>query len=178
MTRPSSTHTDAVPAARTDAAPSAPTEAGAGARVVASFERYEEAEQAVERLAELGFPVDRVTIVGHGVKLVERITGRVTMGQAALQGALAGAVTGALIGWLFGVFNWFQPIVHTLWLTVDGLWFGGLAGALIALLAHAATRGRRDFASTRGLQADRYDLVVDEGVAREAARLLGAEAQT
>jgi hypothetical protein len=162
MSTPSTTHTDA----------------GARARVVASFESYEEAERAVDRLADLGFPVERVTIVGRGVKLVERITGRVTAGHAALQGALAGAVTGALIGWLFGVFNWFQPLVHTLWLTIDGFWFGGLAGALIALLAHAATRGRRDFASMRALEADRYEIVVDDGVAGEAERLLGAETQT
>ena len=149
---------------------------GAHDRTVASFTSYEEAEQAVERLAGLGFPVDRVTIVGHGVKLVERVTGRMTAGRAAVQGAFAGAVTGALIGWLFGVFDWYQPIVHTLWLTIDGFWFGGLAGALLGLLAYAVTHGRRDFASLRSLEAERYDLVVDDAIAAgDAERLLGAE---
>jgi hypothetical protein len=144
-------------------------------RVVASFKTYEEAARAVDRLAELDFPVDRVAIVGQGVKLVERVTGRITAGRAALQGALAGSVTGALIGWLFGLFDWFQPLVHSLWLTIDGFWFGALAGALIGLLAYALTRGRRDFASWRSLEADRYDVLVDDGVADEAERLLGAE---
>jgi hypothetical protein len=145
-------------------------------RTVASFATYEDAEQAVDRLADVGFPVDRVTIVGHGVKLVERVTGRITAGRSALQGAFAGAVTGALIGWLFGVFDWYQPIVHTLWLTIDGLWFGGLAGALLGLLAHALTSGRRDYASLRSLEAERYDLVVDDAIAAgDAERLLGAE---
>jgi hypothetical protein len=154
---------------------STPTGITARARVVASFTRYDEAERAVDRLADLQFPVERVAIVGHDVKLVERVTGRMTAGRAALQGALAGSVTGALIGWLFGVFNWFQPIVATLWLTIDGFWFGGIAGALIGLFVHALTRGRRDFASMRDLVAERYDLLVDEALADEAERLLGVE---
>ena len=153
------------------------TQSGAASRgqVVASFASYDEAERAVDRLSDAGFPVDRVAIVGHDVKLVERITGRMTAGRAALQGALAGAVTGALIGWLFGVFDWFQPIVHSLWLTIDGLWFGALGGALIALLAHILMHGRRDFVSFRTMEADRYDLLVDDDVAPEAERLLAAE---
>jgi hypothetical protein len=143
-------------------------------RVVATYDNYRDAERAVDYLADHRFPVDHVSIVGRDLKIVEQVTGRMTYGRAALQGALSGALVGALIGWLFTVFNWFDPVVARGWLILDGLWFGALAGALFGLLAHAVTGGRRDFASVGGMQADRYDVLVDEEVADEAARLIGS----
>ena len=144
----------------------------AASRVVATYDTYEEAERAVDFLADNDFPVDRVTIIGRGLHMVEQVTGRMTYGEAALRGALTGAVTGALIGWLFWLFDWFAPIVAGGWLILDGLWFGALVGAVWGLAAHAATGGRRDFASRRTMQADRYELLVDEAVADEASTLL------
>jgi hypothetical protein len=38
---------------------------------------------------------------------------------------------------------------------------------------HSLTGGRRDFSSVPAMKADRYELVVDEEVADEAARILG-----
>jgi hypothetical protein len=148
------------------------TRPAAAPRVVATYDTYEEAERAVDFLADNDFPVDRVAIVGRDVHMVEQVTGRVTYGEAALRGALTGAVTGALIGWLFWLFDWFSPIVAGGWLILDGLWFGAVVGAVWGLLAHAATAGRRDFASRRTMQADRYELLVDAAVADEAYTLL------
>ena len=48
---------------------------------------------------------------------------------------------------------------------------GAAQGALLGLLMHAMTGGRRDFASVGGVQASRYEVMVDEEV-DEAARLL------
>src|SRR5687768_9923487 len=142
-------------------------------RVVATFDNYRDAERAVDALSDQRFPVDRVSIVGRDLRLVEQVTGRMTYGRSALHGALSGALVGALIGWLFTVFNWFDPVVARGWLILDGLWFGALAGALFGLLAHALTGGRRDFSSVGGMQAEHYDVLVDEEVADDAARLLG-----
>ena len=142
-------------------------------RIIASYQAYRDAEQAVDRLSDAGFPVERVKIVGSGLRFVEQVTGRRGYGQAALEGALAGAMVGLLVGWLFAAFNWFDPVVSSLWLVIDGFWFGGLVGALIGLLTHAFTGGRRDFSSIGSLQAERFDVVVDESVADEAARILG-----
>jgi len=47
-----------------------------GRVAVASYEAYQEAEEAVDYLADNDFPVERVAIVGQGVKLVEQVTGR------------------------------------------------------------------------------------------------------
>jgi hypothetical protein len=141
-------------------------------RVVASYKTYRDAEQAVDHLADNGFPVERVAIVGRGVQLVEQVTGRMGWLESALRGGLAGAVAGVLIGWLFGVFDWFHPIVASAWLALDGLWFGLLVGAAIGLLQHALAQGHRDFASIRGFHADAFEVLVDDEVADEAEALL------
>jgi hypothetical protein len=152
--------------------PKAGEAAGPARRTIASYPSYEQAEAAVDHLADSGFPVERVSIVGRGLHYVERVTGRFGYGDAALRGALSGAIAGALIGWLFGVFDWFNPLVAAAWLAFDGLWFGAVVGALLGLLMHALTRGRRDFASVAGMRADRYDVIADAEVAEEAARIL------
>ena len=147
-------------------------------RVVASFTSYEQAEQAVDRLADEHFPVEHVAIVARGLEFVEQVTGRMTYGRAALSGALSGAVIGLLIGWLFGVFDWFDPIVSALWLALDGLWFGAVLGALLGLIGHALSGGRRDFAAVGAMRAQQYDVMVDEPFAEEAARRLDPAVST
>ena len=142
-------------------------------RAIATFSNYEEAERVVDYLSDHGFPVERTAIVGRDLEYVEQVTGRMTYARAALAGALNGAVIGLLIGWLFGLFNWFDPLVSAFWLAVDGLWFGALVGALMGLVMHALSGGRRDFSAIGGMRANRYEVVVEESVADEAARLLG-----
>src|SRR4051794_41728520 len=141
-------------------------------RAVASFGSYQEAERAVDLLSDRRFPVEHAAIVARDLEYVEQVTGRMTYWRAMGLGALNGALIGVLIGWLFGLFNWFDPVVSAFWLALDGLWFGALVGALFGLLTHAMLRGRRDFASVAAMRANRYDLLVDDEVADEAARLL------
>jgi uncharacterized membrane protein len=141
-------------------------------RTVASFDNYADAERAVDHLSDRKFPVEHAAIVGRGLRFVEQVTGRMGTLEATLRGAATGALTGALIGWLFAIFDWFDPIVASGWLILDGLWFGALVGALAGLLAHAMTGGRRDFSSLAAMAAERYEVVVDEEFADEAERLL------
>jgi hypothetical protein len=142
-------------------------------RAIATFSTYEEAERAVDHLSDHGFPVDRTAIVGRDLEYVEQVTGRMTYVRAGLAGALSGAVIGFLIGWLFGVFDWYDPVVTSFWLAIDGLWFGALVGALMGLIVHALTGGRRDFSAIGAMRANRFDVAVEEPVADEACRLLG-----
>ena len=139
---------------------------------VAVYENYGEAERAIDYLSDHGFPVERTAIVGRDLRWVEQVTGRMTSGRAALQGALTGAVVGLMVGWLFGVFDWFNPVVAAGWLALDGLWFGALVGGLAGLLAHAMTGGRRDFAAVGSMTADKYEVQVDEELVEKAAELL------
>jgi hypothetical protein len=141
-------------------------------RTIASSADYAEAERVVDRLSDRDFPVERTAIVGHDLRTVEQVTGRLDYPLAAWRGLMSGAVPGALIGWLFGVFAWVAPLVAGLLLALYGLVIGAVIGAAVGLLTHALQGGRRDFASVAVTRPGRYEVVVDDDVADEALRLL------
>lgn len=141
-------------------------------RTIATYATYPEAQRAVDYLADQRFPVERVAIVGDGIKLVEQVTGRMSYGKAALTGAMSGALTGAFFGFIFGLFDWIDPLVSGLVLALYGLIFGAIVGAIIGLIAYAMSGGQRDFTSISGMQADRYSVMVEAGMADEAAGIL------
>jgi hypothetical protein len=142
-------------------------------RAVSSVNRYEDAEHAVDYLSDHDFPVEHVSIVGTGLRYVERVSGRLTTGRAALMGISYGALVGLLFGALFGALfttddaTYWGEIAFSIFL---GVLFGGLTGAV----SHFVTQGRRDFASTSQTSADHYEVQVDDGYANEAQRLLSS----
>jgi hypothetical protein len=146
-----------------------------------TFEDYPSVQRAVDHLADHGFPVERVSIVGRDLRYVEQVTGRMTVGTAALLGALNGAVIGSLFALGFGLIFTYRPNPALPLLVLYGIVAGGVLGALFGALSHAAGSGRRDFASVPSVVADRYDLLVDADLADRAAALLrdlGATADT
>lgn len=149
-------------------------------RPIAVFTNYAAAEAAVDRLSDTGFPVEKVAIIGHDLELVEQVTGRLNYGGAALKGAVSGAVPGVLIGWIFGLFNLISPLVASIVLAFYGLVVGAVVGAVLGVIMHASQGGRRDFDAVTMMVPNRFEIVVDEDVADEAARLLAdtAPAQT
>jgi heat induced stress protein YflT len=153
--------------------PGSPSSPQRGARrTVASYADYRDAERAVDRLSDLNFPVERVAIVGQDLQTVEQVTGRMNYAHAAWKGALSGLVPGLLIGWIFGIFNWVAPLITALLLAIYGAIIGLVVGAIIGVIIYAMQRGRRDFASVVVTQPQRFEVVVDDEVADEAARLL------
>ena len=139
---------------------------------IARYGEYADAQRAVDRLSDDGFPVEQLDIVGSDLKLVERVTGRLTKARAAGAGALSGSWIGLLIGVLLGLFT----TGHTwLGMIAAGVVFGALWGAAFGFAAHAATRGRRDFSSVRGLTAGYYDLIA-RGASSERARVMLGQA--
>ncbi len=138
--------------------------------VVATYDTYPEAERAVDFLSDRGFEVSRLAIVGSGLRLVEQVAGRVTTARAALAGALQGAGIGLLFSLLFGIF--FTIEEGFLALLLYGLVVGAIFGAVFGGLAQAMQGGRRDFASTTAMQAERYELQVDDEAAGQARELL------
>ncbi|WP_433555542.1 general stress protein [Pseudonocardia xinjiangensis] len=73
----------------------------------------------VDALADRGFPVDRLAIVGAGLKLTEQGRGPRGRGRAMLNGMVAGAVVGAIVGWLLGLLNLVASFATAV---VFGLW--------------------------------------------------------
>ncbi len=172
MTSPSDTPTPAVPPGPTGGAPSLPAQTAAAAAaptvVVGTYPDYALAQQAVDHLSDSKFPVERTAIIGTDLRLVENVLGRLTTARAALAGAASGAWFGLFIGLLFGLFsnsNWFGVILA-------GLLIGAAWGAIFGAIAHAATGGRRDFASRSSLVAGQYAVTADAEVAEQARQLL------
>jgi hypothetical protein len=136
---------------------------------VASYGSYEEAQHAVDRLSDERFPVENLDIVGSGLHLVERVTGRLTKARAAAAGAASGAWFGLFIGILVGLFTRGPAWAG---LIIGGVLIGAAWGAIFGFAGHAATRGRRDFSSARTLAATRYDIIARGGTAAQARSIL------
>jgi hypothetical protein len=137
---------------------------------VARYDDYAAAQAAVDRLSDDGFPVAEVSIVGSDLQLVEKVTGRLTKARAALSGAGTGAWFGLFVGVLLGLFSTGQG-----WLVMLGVGVlaGAAWGAVFGFLAHALTRGRRDFAAVRALAAAHYDVIATGGQVDRARVMLG-----
>jgi hypothetical protein len=146
-----------------------PLVAAGARRTIATYSSYKEAERAVDWLSDKGFAVERVAIVGTGLRYVEQVGGRLTTGRAALAGAGQGAMIGLLFAVLFGLF-FAGPAF--LGLLVYGIVAGAVFGAIFGAAGHYALGGTRDFASVSGTQADRYEVQVDEDAADQAQQLL------
>jgi hypothetical protein len=148
------------------------TAASTSRRTIASYPSYAEAERAVDWLADQRFAVEGCTIVGTDLRSVEQVAGRMTQSRAALISACEGALTGALFALLFGIFFTGPDFAKLL---LYGLLVGGFFGAAFGVVIQSAVSGgRRDFVSATSIEANRYDVQVDEGAADEATRVLGA----
>ena len=133
-----------------------------------TFDKYEDAQRAVDYLSDHEFAVENCMIVGTDLKQVERITGRLTTNKVAIGGALSGLWLGIFIGIIFALFDngsGFITIVTT-------ALFGVLFGIVWALVGYAATRGQRDFSSVRVVVATRYEVLVEHKLLLRAQELL------
>lgn len=141
----------------------------AARRTVATYSSYAEAQKAVDYLSDNSFAVEKTAIVAEGLKFVEQVTGRLNWGRVISTAAGSGALTGALIGLFFGLFFGGQNLLG---IVVYGLVVGIIISILFGVLGYAATRGQRDFSSVGGMQAERYNVMVDVDAAEEAERVL------
>jgi hypothetical protein len=123
--------------------------------VLASYDSYPEAQRAVDRLSKAEFPVDRVSIVGNDLKTVERVTGRLTYGRAALAGGLSGLWFGLFLGLLFVLFS---PEAFTILL--PALLIGAAFGMMFGVISYAIQRRTHDFTSMTQVLAASYDVIV------------------
>jgi hypothetical protein len=122
---------------------------------IASYNTYQEAQRAVDYLADSAFPVQGITIVGVEPMLVERVAGRLTWGRVLGSAAASGAWLGLFVGLLLSLFTpgaGFAPIAI-------GLVAGVVFGLVTSAARYAATRGQRDFVSTSQVVARRYDVL-------------------
>ncbi|MFI9487601.1 general stress protein [Promicromonospora sp. NPDC052451] len=135
---------------------------------VAAYSTYLEAQKAVDYLSDNKFPVENVTIVGTDLRMVERVTGRLTYGRVALAGALSGAWFGFFVGLLLTLFagsSGFQVMFA-------GIALGAGFGLLFSILSYSFTGGRRDFTSSSQIVAATYAILCGHDHASDARALL------
>lgn len=136
--------------------------------VVGSYNSYLDAQKAVDYLADQQFPVQMVSIVGNDLKMVERVTGRLTYPRVALSGALSGMWFGLFVGVMLSFFST-TPGYFSI---VTSVLMGAAFFMLFGIVTYAMQRGKRDFTSTSQVVATNYDVVVSFEAAGEARRLL------
>ncbi|GAA4909465.1 hypothetical protein EV188_104219 [Actinomycetospora succinea] len=139
---------------------------------VGSYAKYEEAQRAVDHLADNEFPVADVTIVGVDLMLVERVIGRLTWGRVIATGAASGAWLGLFVGLVLSLLS---PAggIGGLGAILTGLVIGIVFGIVSGAITYGASRGRRDFTSQSQIVAGRYDVLCQPRNAEKARDMLG-----
>ncbi|WP_245953459.1 general stress protein [Arthrobacter silvisoli] len=135
---------------------------------VGSYTSYLDAQKAVDYLADQQFPVQLVSIVGNDLKMVERVTGRLSYPRVALSGALSGMWFGLFVGVML---SFFSPTGGAFSIITSVL-MGAAFFMLFGIVTYAMQRGKRDFTSTSQVVASNYDVIVAYEAAQEARRLL------
>ncbi|MBC7725899.1 MAG: hypothetical protein H7146_14330 [Burkholderiaceae bacterium] len=137
--------------------------------VLGTYETYPEAQAVVDRLAKAEFPVKQLSIVGSGLRTVERVTGKLTNARAAG----AGAASGAWLGVFFGlVLFLFTPTGASLAYLGAAVLIGAGFGMIFGLVSYALKRRRHDFTSINQVLASRYEIIIDPALTMRAQELL------
>ena len=135
---------------------------------VAAYDTYLQAQRAVAHLADKDFPVRLVTIVGTDLRMVERVTGRLSYPRAALGGFLTGAWLGLFVGLLLSLFS----VEGSGTPILSAILIGGAFGMLFSVVTYSMTRRRRDFTSTSQIVASSYVVLCRAEQANKARNLL------
>ena len=139
-----------------------------------TYDTYLEAQQVVDRLSKADFEVAQLSIVGNDLKTVERVTGKLTYGRAALAGAASGAWFGLFLGLLFFIFASAPSFAFLGAAALIGAGFGMLFG----IVSYALGRRRRDFTSTHQVLASNYQVIIDPQLTAKAQALLSLPPQS
>src|SRR3954469_6239059 len=111
---------------------------------VGIYSSYEDAQKAVDFLADQKFEVQNLAIVGTDLKSVERVLGRRNWGTVITQGLQSGISTGLLVGLVMLIFT--KPTSYFALLLVS-LAIGIPLAIGFSAAGYAMSRGKRDFTS-------------------------------
>ena len=143
--------------------------------VIGVFADLDSAQAAVERLAEAGFPIDHISVVGQDLQSETRFNGYVTTGDIAGPSAATGAWVGGLFGLLVGSALLFPPaagpliVLGPLAAAASGAVQGAVvAGGIGAIVGHFVAK-RHIPKYERLVRAGSY-LVVVHGTEQDVAR--------
>ncbi len=134
-----------------------------------TFDKYEDAQKAVDTLSDKHFPVENCLIVGTDLKQLERVTARLSWGRVALGGLLSGIWLGLFVGLILSLFarpsNPFSMIIAA-------AVYGAVFGLIWSLVGYGFTRGVRDFSSVSQVVATKYEVFCEHKFAQEGREIL------
>ena len=136
--------------------------------ILGTYETYLEAQAVVDRLSKADFEVKQLAIVGNDLKTVERVTGKLSYGRAAIAGAASGAWIGLFLGLVLVVFLASTNFAFLAAAALIGAGFGMLFG----IVSYAIGRRRRDFTSTHQVLASNYQVIIAPALTAKARELL------
>ena len=125
--------------------------------VLGTYSTYKDAQDVIDHLSKLDFDLKHLSIVGSDLKTVERVTGKLNWGKAALGGALSGAWLGLFFGLVLFLFSQQPNYV----IVLAAMLIGAAFGALFGIVAYAITRRNRDFTSTQQVVVSSYQVIID-----------------
>jgi uncharacterized membrane protein len=112
--------------------------------VVGVYSSVADAEEAIEKLNNDGFPINQVSIVAQDLESEKQVHGFVTAGDIAKGGAVSGAWMGGIFGLLVGAaFLWVPgfgpllvagPLAAALLAGIEGTVAGAAGGGLLGAL--------------------------------------------
>ncbi|HMM82699.1 MAG TPA: hypothetical protein PJ998_05925 [Terrimesophilobacter sp.] len=137
--------------------------------VLGTYDTYDEAMAIVDRLARAEFTVKQMAIVGSDLRTVERVTGKMTYGRAALAGAASGMWFGLFLGLLLFIFS---PSQNAILYVGAAVLIGAGFGMLFGLVSYALNRRRRDFTSIHQVIAGKYEIMIDPSLTAKAQDVL------
>ena len=136
---------------------------------IADYATYQGAQQAVSQLIQGDIPARDIAIVGHGLRSVETITGR--LGYAAA--ARSGAINGVLLGLLFSAIFVLGTPNAAIQLFVGVMLVGIAVGMLLSIITYTLVRRRRDYTSITQVIADQYEVTVLPRSIQRAREIIG-----
>ncbi len=139
---------------------------------VGRYARHEDAQAAVDLLAEREFPVQHLSIVGTDLRQVEHVVGTLSYAKVALSGALQGAFFGVFMAFLMIAFAQDSPAVAFTTAVPLGIFFW----MILAVISYSRNGGARNYTAVGQIVAGSYELVCSPQEAQEARRLLGGGA--
>ena len=138
---------------------------------LATFDAYASAQKLVNSLVSDGVPFRSLSIVGTDVNLVERVTGKIGYGRAALSSAMSGSWLGVLAGLVFVIVSPTDVITPIVAGGIIGAGIGMVVGMVLFTLAGS---NRRSYRSMQQIIAKSYRVVVEPDAHQQALAAMKA----
>jgi hypothetical protein len=138
---------------------------------LATFDAYASAQKLINSLVTDGVPFRSLSIVGTDVNLVERVTGKIGYGRAALSSAMSGSWLGVLAGLVFVIVSPADVITPIVAGGIIGAGIGMVVGMVLFTLAGS---NRRSYRSMQQIVAKSYRVVVEPEAHQQALAAMKA----